>query len=174
MKPPLHGYPNDDYNTPPEALIPLIPYLDKEWVIWECAAGRNYLVRALLDRGYMVRFSDPRYGNDFITSPPDYFDCIVTNPPFSLKTEFIKRAIDLGRPFAFLLPITTLETGKRQEIFREHDIRLILFDSRIDFIKQGINEKGRSWFASAWFTHGLNLPKELNFVSIKKLAQQMV
>jgi len=34
-------------------------------------------------------------------------DIIITNPPYSLKEEFFKRAYELGKPFAFLMPLTT-------------------------------------------------------------------
>ena len=31
----------DDYQTPPEALIPLLPHLKENWVIWECASRQG-------------------------------------------------------------------------------------------------------------------------------------
>jgi len=33
MKPPLKQGMSDDFQTPPEALEPLLPYLKKDWVI---------------------------------------------------------------------------------------------------------------------------------------------
>ena len=47
MKPPLKNNAPDDFQTPPIALTPLYPYLKKDWVIWECAAGNDNLVKAL-------------------------------------------------------------------------------------------------------------------------------
>ena len=42
---------------------------------------------------------------------PVQFDCIITNPPFSLKQEFLQRCYELGKPFALLLPLTTFESS---------------------------------------------------------------
>lgn len=82
MKPPLTGKKFDDFQTPPCALEPLLPYLKKEWVIWECAEGRGNLTAALRVAGYEVFGSDVLSGQDFLHWQPDRFDCIVTNPPY--------------------------------------------------------------------------------------------
>ena len=34
---------------------------------------------------------------------------IITNPPYSLKDEFIKKCYEWKKPFCLLLPITALE-----------------------------------------------------------------
>lgn len=107
----------DDYQTPPIALTPLLPHLKKNWIIWECAAGEGSLVKALRKEGYKVIATDIHSGKDFLNYEPRDYDCIITNPPFSLKQEFLERAYCLGKPFAFLLPLTTLESEKRQRFF---------------------------------------------------------
>lgn len=38
-QPPMGRGRADDFQTPPKALKPLIPYLKKDWVVWECAEG---------------------------------------------------------------------------------------------------------------------------------------
>ena len=38
------GSPND-FQTPPEAIKPLLPYLKKDWLIWECACGKGNIVK---------------------------------------------------------------------------------------------------------------------------------
>src|SRR5574344_195369 len=45
MKPPLRQGSSDDFQTPPIALKPLLPYLKSDWRIWECACGNGNLVR---------------------------------------------------------------------------------------------------------------------------------
>jgi len=163
MKPPLHGYAPDDFQTPPEALGPLLPYLNRDWTIWECAEGKGYLTRALRDNGYQVIGSDILSGEDFLWWQPKHFDCIVTNPPYSIKQDFLKRAYALGKPFAFLLPLTTLETKVRQGLFKQYGLEVILFDKRINFhVPSG--KESKSWFATAWFTNWLNIGNQLNFV----------
>ena len=168
-QPPMQQGSSNDFQTPPEAIIPLLPYLNKEWDIWECASGKGNLVKALEEKGFNV------YGSDIISNPTcDFltwkpyqkFDCIITNPPFSLKQKFLERCYELNKPFALLLPLTTLETPKRQALFKRYGVQIIFFNKRINFETPSGNGSG-SWFATAWFTYKLNLPKDLNFVDIK-------
>ena len=168
MKPPLRQGSPDDFQTPPEALKPLYPYLKKDWVIWECASGRGNLVNALQTNGYETVGTDIMYGKDYLTWQPERWDCCITNPPFKYKQQFLERAYSLGKPFAFLLPLTTFETAKRQELFRSYGLEVILFDKRINFETPNKVEKSSSWFATAWFTCGLNIGKQLTFTTINK------
>lgn len=156
----IESRPNDEIYTPAEALFPLLPFLPKKWILWEAARGTGILADHLLRAGFRL-VAEP---NDFLTWQPDEWDMIVTNPPYStaLRYSFFVRAYSLGKPFAFLLPITTLEGYKRQRLFDQYGIELILFDERINFT----NGSG-AWFPVAWFTHGLNLPKPLTFVSME-------
>jgi len=158
-QPPMQQGSSDDFQTPPKALDPLYPFLKKGWIVWECASGKGNLAKALIDKGYSVRSTDILQGRDFLTWAPDQWDCVVTNPPFSLKQEFLERCYRLGKPFALLLPLTTFETPARQALFREYGVQVIFFDKRINFETPSGNGGG-SWFATAWFTWGLEIPKE--------------
>ncbi|HSH64589.1 MAG TPA: hypothetical protein VLB84_02035 [Bacteroidia bacterium] len=62
------------------------------------------------------------------------------------------------------MPLTTLESAKRQFLFRCRGLELILFDHRINFETPDGEGEG-SWFATAWFTNGLKIGKQLTFVS---------
>jgi len=164
MKPPFgdKSKTSNDFQTPPLALRPLLGYIKKSWTVWECACGRGNLAGELEKKGYRVVSTDITGGYDFLSFEPDYYDCIITNPPYSLKQEFLKRAYDLGRPFAFLLPLTTFETAKRQRLFKEHGVEVIFLDRRINF-ETPSGEGSGSWFAVAWFTYGLGIGSQLNF-----------
>ena len=173
MKPPLRqGSPND-FQTPPEALEPLYSYLKKEWTIWECAEGNGNLTKGLRKARYKVFGSDILQNpqsrqHDFLQSDVgEKMDCIITNPPFSLKQQFLERCYSLGKPFALLLPLTTFETKKRQELFKKFGVEVIFFDRRINFETPNKVEKSSAWFATAWFTWGLNIGKELTFETLK-------
>lgn len=163
MKPPLRQGSPDDFQTPPEALKPLLPYLREEWIIWECAKGKGNLVNELKRLGYKVIGTDILDGHDFLSWFPENFDCIVTNPPFRYKQQFLERCYELERPFALLLSLTTFETAKRQKLFRENGIEVIFMPKRINFETPHKVEVSRSWFATAWFTNGLKIGKELTF-----------
>jgi hypothetical protein len=78
------------------------------------------------------------------------------------ELDFFSRAYAIGKLFAFLLPLTTLETAKRQELFATYGLEIIFFPNRVNF--ETPNGKGSSaWFATAWFTHGLNIGQQLSF-----------
>jgi hypothetical protein len=164
-----HGSSND-FQTPCEALYPLIPYIRKDWIVWECANGEGNLTMELKRLKYQVIDTDILTGNDFLKWQPDKYDCIITNPPYSLKQEFLERCYQLGKPFALLVPLTTFETPKRQALFKKYGVQVIFFDKRINFTTPSKEGSG-AWFATAWFTWGLNLPKDLNFVMFKDIKQ---
>jgi len=171
MKPPMKQGNADDFQTPKEALYPLIPYLKKEWLIWECACGDGTLCDALNEFGFNVLATDIIQGIDFLRWKPKKFDCIITNPPYSIKEKFLERCYDLKKPFALLLPLTTFETKKRQSLFKKYGVQVIFFDKRINFVTPSGNGSG-AWFAVAWFTNGFNFEKDLNFVELKSPKQK--
>ena len=157
----------DDFQTPGRAIIPLLPHLRKDWRIWECAAGKGNLVYALQSQGYQVHGSDIITGANFLSSaPPSPFECIITNPPFSMKNEFVQRCYYYRKPFALLMPLTALEGESKQRLYHKHGIQLIVPNQRINFETPYGVDMG-SWFTTAWFTWKLSLPRDLNFFDLK-------
>ena len=146
----------DEVYTPKEALYSLVPFVPKNWIIWECASGKGMLAQHLREEGYSVVLGENFFTDNF------HADCIITNPPYSIKDDFLERAFGLGKPFAFLLPLTALEGKFRGSLYRKHGIQLIIPNGRIHFIIP--SGKKSAWFQTAWFTYGLNLPKDLMFV----------
>mgnify|MGYP005839469041 CR=1 FL=1 len=170
-QPPMKVGSPDDFQTPEEAIDILVPYLKKDWSIWECACGKGNLCKGLNNNGFNVVATDIIQGIDFLehSFAEDKifnFDCIITNPPYSLKEDFLKRCYEIGKPFALLLPLTALESEKRQKLFRKYGLQLIIPNKRYNF--QTPSGKGSgSWFCSCWYTFGLNLKKDLNFVNAR-------
>lgn len=146
---------NDEVYTPEIAIMSLLPHLNKEQVIWECCYGQGDLKRHFEKHGFKV-VGNP--GEDFFKTEHEC-DVIITNPPYSNKREFIARALELNKPFAFLVPITTLEGKRSAEIFKDKQIQLIIPNKRINFMP---DQKG-SWFAVMWLTHGLKMEKDINY-----------
>lgn len=170
MQPPMKQGMSDDFQSPSYVLDILIPYLKKEWNILECACGKGNLVNGLIDKGFKVIGTDIIIGYDFLQCTSDItkdIDCIITNPPYSLKDEFIKKCYELGKPFALLMPLTALEGQKRQALYKKYGLQLIIPNRRINFETPSGQGTG-SWFLTAWFTWGLNLSKDLNFVELIK------
>ena len=163
--PPKANRKADNFYTPDLAIEPLVPFLNNDWIIWECAFGEGDLSNSLNKRGFNV-VGTPDY--DFLKENSDNifeFDCIITNPPFSLKDKFLERCFEIGKPFALLLPITALEGKFRQKLYRENGIQLILFDKRVSYLNH--KGDGSCWFPSCWFVGNMGLSKDLNFVELK-------
>lgn len=148
---------SDDYYTPAYALGPLLPYLPKDKVIWESAWGTGELAKHLRAAGYQVV---GRTGMDFLKEEPDqYWDILVSNPPYSFADEFLERAYSLGKPFAFLLPVYALGGGARVLLYLQHDIEILVPSKRVNYYRNDNLPNGAS-FHSAWFCWHL-LPKQL-------------
>jgi hypothetical protein len=155
----------DELYTPDEAVEMIIPFIPKYVkTIWECTAIKeSRIVKVLRDNGYTVITTHIKDGLDFFTYEPDHYDMIITNPPYSIKDKFLKRAFDLKKPFMFLLPLTTLEGLNRGKMFIENKIQLLIPSKRFNFKPE---KKSGAWFQTSWFTYGLGLEKDLNFVSL--------
>lgn len=110
----------DQFQTPNYAVDLLVPYLINlsdvwgntivrderpNFTIWECASGLGKIVKRLQFHSFDVFGTDLSDGINFLTdSAPQEFDCIVTNPPFSLKQEFYEMCLGYKVPFALLIP----------------------------------------------------------------------
>ena len=81
-------------------------------------------------------------GNDFFNIlPPKGCDLLISNPPFSQQNEIIKRTFELVdkkliKSFCLLLPLSTLETPTRAEMYEKYidKINILIFKKRIKFI----------------------------------------
>lgn len=81
-------------------------------------------------------------GNDFFkTEPPENCDLLISNPPFSQQNKIIEHTFKLIdenkiKSFALLLPLSTLETETRADMYEKHQDKLsiIIFKKRIKFL----------------------------------------
>ncbi|WP_338970819.1 hypothetical protein [Spiroplasma endosymbiont of Labia minor] len=95
--------------------------------------------------------------NDFFRiNPPDNCDLIISNPPFSIQNKILERLFNLNIPFAMLLPLRSLETAPRGELFEKHrnKIQVLIFKKRIKF--KGCTTSFNQ--GCIWLTYKLNLP----------------
>lgn len=89
-------------------------------------------------------------GNDFFkTEPPKDCDLLISNPPFGQQNEIIARTFELIesgkiKSFCLLLPLSTLETPTRANMWEKYVDRLsvLIFKKRIKFVgcKTGFNK----------------------------------
>lgn len=93
-------------------------------------------------------------GNDFFTTlPPENCDLLISNPPFSQQNDIIKRTFQLVddgliKSFCLLLPLSTLETPARAEMYEKYidKLSILIFKKRIKFLgKTQVFNKGCCW-----------------------------
>lgn len=123
--------------------------------IWECACGSGNLSHELIKNGYFVWATDLKdrgYGMhrniDFLTTKQCGMNIILTNPPYSLATEFIEHALEIlpdGGLYIALMNITYLAGQKRYErVYSKGSLREVyIFSKRIECWKNGERPKDK-------------------------------
>lgn len=154
---------DDFYSTSPDAVERLLRVESFDGAVWEPACGDGAICRVLADRGYSVVATDlvdRGYGEprvDFLMEYRPRAPNIITNPPFKLSTDFVRKALDLTTgKVAMLLRVTCLEGIERGEIYDNTPFaRLWVFRQRVSFFRGGTEKWGdKSWngmIAYGWF-----------------------
>ena len=86
----------------------LIDYLHKNEIIKDMKIWLPFdnefsnIYKVLKSFGYETILSNLELNLDFYTFTPDDFDIIISNPPFSNRTQLMKRLLDINKPFIIL------------------------------------------------------------------------
>ena len=102
---------SDECYTPKYAVLPILEFINKKWVIW-CPFDTkdSEFVKVLKENGNKVIYSHLNDGKDFFSyEPKQKYDVIISNPPYSLKDEVIKRCYLLKKKFMLLMPLPALQ-----------------------------------------------------------------
>lgn len=154
---------NDECYTYRYAVEPLLEFLKphKEKTIW-CPfdTEESEFVKVFTEHGYKVINSHIDYGQDFYKYEPEQFDLIISNPPFTNKTEMFKRILSFNKPFAILMSVLYLNDGTPYRLFKDIDLQLLLFPKRMTFKGQTYTNKIN--FMSCYFCKDF-LPKQILF-----------
>ena len=167
------GPESDECMTGYYAVSPLLKYIPKNWTIWcPCDEEWSAYYNTFKENGYKVIRSSLAEGQDFFEYEP--YDCIITNPPFSKKDQILKRLDELGKPFAILLPMNSLQGQSRYQVFKK-GIQLLAFDKRIGFHTNGNMQTTAegNHFASAYFCRGI-LPRDLIVEELVKYERPLI
>lgn len=149
----------DEWYTPESAIYPLLVHIPYGAIIW-CPfdTEESNFVKVLKQRGYRVEYShiDTDNGN-FLTYEPDEWDIIVSNPPYSIRNDILKRAFELKKPFALLMNTNGLfDSQIRWDLFSQNNFSLFYLKGRVNYMKEyGKVEKSSPPFQSAYITSGL-------------------
>lgn len=113
---------SDFYPTPPEVTQALLDFLKLPagTSVWECACGEGHMVEVMQQNDLRVIGTDLQTGTDFLLAElPEDFCWIITNPPFSLAEQFIRKADEHNVPFAMLLKSQYWHAAKRVSLFSD-------------------------------------------------------
>ena len=158
---------SDEVFTPRYAVTPIVKYIKKDSVIW-CPFDEedSEYVKVLRENGFKVIATHIINGQNFFEYEPEEYDVIISNPPFSIKDDILKRLDELKKPYAMLLPLPTLQGQKRFKYLK--DTEALIFDKRVNFFKDKTTKeimKGIS-FASIYICKDF-LPQKLIFEELK-------
>ena len=164
---------NDYYPTPPFATEALLEREKFTGLIWECACGDGAISRVLEAHNYEVLSTDlidrgcGEGEHDFLTSK--YIAAnIVTNPPFTLAEEFIKRALErTSGKVCILAKLQFLEGAKRKIMFESTPLRSVyVFSKRLTMTRNGEKMKNSGMIAFCWLVwqHGYIGKPELSWI----------
>ena len=84
--------------------------------------------------------------------PKNYFDLIITNPPFKMALSMAEHAQSIAKyKTALLLKITFLEGCARAKFFKQHPPKRVwVFSKRLSLLKDGQSYNG-GMMCLAWF-----------------------
>ncbi len=137
----------DNCQTPPYAILPLLPYLDTGWTIREPAMGEGLLAQAFIDKV-------------FIVVSTGYYDISITNPPFSESAKWMKSFYETGKPWCLLLKSEIVANQGIQKLITQYgELEMIYPESRINFKMPIKGWATGAQFNTHWYTFGLNIGK---------------
>lgn len=133
----------DEWYTPAYAVIPILEFISPDAVVW-CPFDTkdSHFVKELQKNGNHVIYSHLQEGKDFFTYEPEQYDYIISNPPYSNKSQILKRLYELGKPFAMLMGLIGIfESKERFNLFKENSFEILNFDKRVSFFKDYSDQK---------------------------------
>lgn len=170
------GSGNDEFYTPGYAVLPILEFMTGKEKVW-CPFDTedSHFVRMLRDRGCDVVFTHISRGQDFFeTEVPKGCTHIISNPPYSMKTEVLERLFTLNKKFAMLVGVVGLfESQRRFGMFRDNDFEILYMNRRISYFRDFTEQKPslNPPFSSVYVCHGL-LPAKICFREIERNHEQ--
>tara|TARA_R110002096_G_scaffold235811_1_gene426129 strand:+ start:2562 stop:3050 length:489 start_codon:yes stop_codon:yes gene_type:complete len=147
---------HDDYMTPESAWINIKHLIPADKVIWEAFYGDGKSGQYLENLGFNVIHKEVDFFNNNLG------DIIVSNPPFSLCKDIMKRLSELDKPFILILPCSKISTSYMREYFKDDkDLQIIIPRKRIQFVKNGNELSNKCNFDCFYYCYKINLNKDI-------------
>ena len=148
---------NDEYYTPAYAVIPILQYLKSGATIW-CPfdTEESQYVKIFSEKGFNVIHGHIQTGQDFFKVLVPDCDYIISNPPYSLKGEVIKRLYEIGKPFAMLINFQGIfDSKERFKMFSENRVEMLWLSPRISYKRGDGKPENRAPFQSGYLCSGI-------------------
>lgn len=148
---------NDEYFTPPYAVYPIMKRLKAGATVW-CPFDKkeSEYVRVLSRYGFSVIYGHIQTGQDFFQASVPDCDYIVSNPPYSLKGEVIKRLYEIEKPFAMLVNFQGIfDSRERFQIFKENRVEMLWLSPRVNYMTRDGKLPQRVPFQSGYLCSGI-------------------
>ena len=151
---------NDESYTPVSAVLPILKYIPKNAVVW-CPFDTldSHFVKEIAKQNDVVA-SHISQGKDYFDYEPDYWDVIVSNPPFTNKRKIFERALSFKKPFALIMSNTWLNDSAPKQLFKDRDLQMLMFDKRIKFDNPDGRPNNKITFSSSYYCWNF-LPKQI-------------
>jgi hypothetical protein len=112
---------HDAYSTPGYSIEPMLDLIHIPHIstFLEPCRGRSAIYnRIRCHRRYHAEIAE---GNDYLTYvPPGKVNIIITNPPFSLAVDFLKKSLSEADTVVYLLRLNFLESVARHDFWKAH------------------------------------------------------
>jgi hypothetical protein len=154
----------DFYQTPAEAVELFLDHpaikdtILKSSTILEPCCGKLSIVKVLKKYGYRVKFYDLYQKGSYklkdFFKEKKHYDCIITNPPFMLLSEFLDHALKISDSVYFLLPLNYLHGKSRYQLFYSKKyLQAVYIYTRYIFFSQEPQDRlaKKGQIAMAWF-----------------------
>lgn len=155
---------NDECVSPDYLVEPLLKYIPANKTIW-CPFDKkdSAFVRLFQRNGNKVIFSHIDEGKDFYNyEPQEYYDYIISNPPFTNKKLIFERALSLNKPFLLIAPCTWFNDSALSKLFGDgSSMQVMFFDKRAKFVNNGVVQN-KITFSSCFIGKGI-LPRQIVF-----------
>ena len=152
---------NDNFNTPAAAWDLAAKYLVKnDETVWQPFYNDGAITSKFKNSIHVKK--------DFFAYEPEQYDFTIDNPPYSTKQEVIERLFKLGKPFALLIPASTM---LRVWFYKlkpsSRDLTIIIPKS--NYVFKGKEKSIR--VETAWFCFGFNLGREMIYEGEDLMAE---
>jgi len=151
---------HDDYMTPKYAWEDIKEYIPKK-KIWEAFYGDGRSGNFLTELGFDVIHE----ARDFFEEPPDEWDMIVSNPPFSKSKEVMKKLLEYDKPFILILPSSKINTSYFRE-WKDKGLQIMIPRKRIHFLKLVDGKPVEGWknacnFDCFYYCYKIDLTRDI-------------